>query len=337
MNDRHAPRTTVRKRRVNSDAPDPIEATANWLDGLLKENTAEGRRVMSPTTEANVRALLEAYQQAGNAPPETRAELIQAETLTTIRREIDRRLVADAKYAEARWKLEKLEKDAWFLRYGDYHATTLGAVWTEARRIAEEAKAEASAATSSARTTSPVPVVKTPEELALADFLSQPWITIDQTLRKEEVAAAFIPPGPPPTPMTDLVKKLISFLPDAIYQDVRSSIALYAHRNSMAQGHAGTLASSRKFYELAGKLNTDLVDLMRKRDMSEEVRESTRVAIVGTIALYFKDFERDELSGEPLVLRAVANGGWQVHPRAQPKDTDPSWAHLIGPIIEQLN
>jgi hypothetical protein len=43
-----------------------------------------------------------------------------------------RRLQADEKYLEARTKLESMLKDAWYLRYGDYHATNLAALREEA-------------------------------------------------------------------------------------------------------------------------------------------------------------------------------------------------------------
>jgi hypothetical protein len=65
-----------------------IHKTIKWISGLFgerkDEGTREGRRVMSPATEATLRLLLKEYRKAAEADPVTRERLTQDITLETI-------------------------------------------------------------------------------------------------------------------------------------------------------------------------------------------------------------------------------------------------------------
>ncbi|KAI5861203.1 hypothetical protein GGS23DRAFT_577566 [Durotheca rogersii] len=321
-----SPSILNRKRRAISDAPDPLEATTKWLDDLLEQRTRQGCRIISPATEANVRAILAKFQRAQEAPSGEQQNILAAESLASIRRVIDRRLAIDAKYADARLKLEKLERDAWLLRYGDYHAAALGALRGEARKIAQKAKRHqkkvqkkqealeaqmiadgnsAGASVSIAPSTTPTTQPESGDDAVLVEFLSQSWATIDQTLAREEADAENCFESEPPTqPMTQLVTKLTNLLPlTTIYRDVRESIALYAKRNELAHGHIAKLAESGKFFELAGKLNADLINVICKPGVPAAERRSTESAIMVVVNKYFEEFKRDPETNALLTFR----------------------------------
>lgn len=71
-----------------------------------------------PAHPVSYRALLKIYKEAAATPKENTIFIMQEETLTALRDEVTRRLEADAKYADLRLKLESLERDAWYIRYG---------------------------------------------------------------------------------------------------------------------------------------------------------------------------------------------------------------------------
>lgn len=281
---------------------------------------------MSPTTEANVRALLSACHADDKARSEGKPSVLTKESLTTIRHEIERRIETDEKYAEARFKLEKLTADAWLLRYGDYHATTLGAIRAEARKISRKAtrearrerkKLEKRAGSTGGTTTTDAgnaetetdaavpPMPLTTEDATLVTFMTKKWVMINDALEAEEAASRdALLPETVLRPMTDLIRKLVTGLPaGTLYEDIRLSIKLYACRNDLVHGHAGILASSGRFHELASKLNEDLIDLQRNTSINEESRQSTVAAIMGTIGTYFGKFTRHPDTGELLSYR----------------------------------
>ena len=302
---------TVRKRRVASDAADPIAATATWLDDLLKQKTADGRRVMSPLTEQSVRLLLAKLQDAARAPEEARVELTQAASLAEIREHITRRLETDEKYAAARWKLEQLEKDTWYIRYGEYHATSLKALRNKAREIADDTRKAAAAARIAANreakkfgktkkanggifANAPTPTA-TPEEEAIKTFISKPWIEVDSILDEEEKNNAKHPPSRrPPTPMLDLVRELVSQIPMMTTMEARESMKIYALRNDIVHSHAGELARTGRLVKLATKFSEDLTALVCERSITEMERDATRASIMYNVGLFFEEFNYDE-------------------------------------------
>ncbi|KAK0717013.1 hypothetical protein B0T26DRAFT_751132 [Lasiosphaeria miniovina] len=191
--------TLSRKRREDDEdrALGLIHETTEWISGLLGERkddgTPEGRRVMSPATEASLRLLVEKYTKAAEADPETRERLTRDITLETIRKEVTRRLQADEKYQEAITKLESM---------------MMLALREEARDMVKKAKSAAAAAKMRSNketkkfwektapkghggdsSSAPAPPPLTDEEKALRHFVSTKWIELDKLLNFEEEQA----------------------------------------------------------------------------------------------------------------------------------------------------
>jgi hypothetical protein len=86
---------------------------------MLTTVDAEGKRVISDSTEEPVRMILDTLQ------PEHSTDETRKASFDLNRRLFEKRLEEDRKYQDAFLKFEELERDAWFLRYGDYLAISL--------------------------------------------------------------------------------------------------------------------------------------------------------------------------------------------------------------------
>ncbi|KAK3363825.1 hypothetical protein B0T25DRAFT_627841 [Lasiosphaeria hispida] len=315
--------TLGRKRREDDGdkALVLIHETTEWISGLLGERkddgTSEGRRVMSPATEASLRLLLEKYTKAAEADPATRERLTRDIALETIRKEVARRLQVDEKYLEARTKLESLMKDAWYLRYSDYHATNLAALRGEARDMVKKAKLAAAAAKMRSdkeakefgkktapkghggdSSSTPAPPPLTDEEKALHHFVSTRWIELDKLFDLEEQRAkrAKRNPSDPSvsTPLSDLLLSLVCIVSNTAYKGTRASMKLYAARNEVAHTHIDELARTKQWLKLADRIVEDLYALETEKLITKEQRAATKAAIWYKIGLHFEVFDLDE-------------------------------------------
>ncbi|KAK0614087.1 hypothetical protein B0T14DRAFT_499435 [Immersiella caudata] len=325
-------RTVTHDRKRREDDEDKalvlIHETTEWISSLLGERkddgTPEGRRVMSPATEASLRLLLEKYTKAAEADPETRERLTRDIALETIRKEVTRRLQADEKYQEATTKLESMMKDAWYLRYGDYHATNLAALREEARDMVKKAKSAAAAAKlrsdkeakkfgkktapkghGSDGSSAPAPPSLTDEEKTLRHFVSTRWIELDKLLNFEEEQAKRAGGGlSVSTPLSDLLHNLVCLVNNTTYEDTRASMKLYAERNEVAHTDINELARTRQWLKLADRIAEDLAAPETEKLITEEQRAATKAAIWYKIGLYFEIFDLDEESFTVSAMKA---------------------------------
>lgn len=313
-----SPAAPAPKRPFQENDRDALAATTDWLAGLLRQQTSTGKRVMSPPTEANVRAMLAKCERARSA--ETAEDTLAGTSLDIMRREINRRLELDAKYATAREKLERVEQEAWFIRYGDYHAAALSSLKGEARATAKKwrlkqkrqaIKAAVDAAAlrpitgpsigpSTGPTSLPPAPPLTLEELMLETFITEPFVEVDRMLTEEEEAARDREEGEAvATPMTDLIKKLVRQMPPQVmYRHIRGSVAIYSRRNQLAHGQCARMADDGQFLDLATKLNKDLNDVHLRPTISEAERSATTAAIWSMINQFFERFERNSDTGD---------------------------------------
>jgi hypothetical protein len=113
-------RLVIRKRRASPTAVDAeLQAERDFYENMLNTVDAEGKRVISDSTEELVKTILNTLQ------PEHSTNETRKASFDLNRRLFEKRLEEDRKYQDAFLKFKELERDAWFLRYGDYLAISL--------------------------------------------------------------------------------------------------------------------------------------------------------------------------------------------------------------------
>ncbi|KAN0074834.1 hypothetical protein V8E54_007445 [Elaphomyces granulatus] len=88
---------------------------------MLAAVDSEGKRVISDSTEKLIKDILHQYR-AGQGQDDVAT---RKASFALNRRMFEKRLEEDKKYREAFLKYKSLERDAWYLRYGDYLAISL--------------------------------------------------------------------------------------------------------------------------------------------------------------------------------------------------------------------
>ncbi|KAK5995450.1 hypothetical protein PT974_03857 [Cladobotryum mycophilum] len=224
-----------------------IQFTQSLLDNEVK-------RFISPLTHLKIGTLIKACNRA-------QIYGYQANTIAAIVRDLDGRLVEDRKFEQAAYKLQAMNIDWFFLRYGAYHPTAAAA---SMRQQVEEQ-------------------LTVPEQRPARDpiegeieraFLNRSWIEIDTVLDLEErtwdawmrecVALPLGRPPPPPIHLTDVLYDLCFILFALPFSDTRDRIKEYAN---MKRDEAGARMSLQQMIEegkrelLAQRLKDDLLGL----------------------------------------------------------------------------
>ncbi|KAK3360888.1 hypothetical protein B0T24DRAFT_692934 [Lasiosphaeria ovina] len=208
-------------------------------------------------------------------------------------------------------------KDAWYLRYGDYHATNLAALLEEARDMVKKAKSAAAAAKIRSdkeveefgkktapkghggdSSSAPAPPPLTDEEKTLRHFVSTKWIELDKLLNfEDEQAKRAAGSGlSVSTPLSDLLHNLICLINDTTYKDTRASMKLYAERNEVAHADMNELARTKQWLKLADRIAEHLAALETEKSITEEQRAATKAATWYKIGVHFEIFDLDEES-----------------------------------------
>lgn len=256
-----------RKQREGDDADTTIsiirEATT-WINYLLNERqdeeTARRERITSTSslTEQSLCFLVEKYQQAADGGPVPWEEL-------------GRDITLDKKYHEAQGNLEGLVRDAWYLRYGGYHAVHLEALrGVKARNVSIRAMAAAAAARMKAYRdakifgkrvvrnggdkTAGAPPIPIDEEKALDQFLSMTWVEFDEDLTREEKLSEDRKWNPANTTFTDSLWKLTTLINNHTFRKTRHCMKFYAQWNEIAD--IGELARTKQWLKLTGFVKT---------------------------------------------------------------------------------
>jgi hypothetical protein len=115
-----SPSLVIRKRRA-TDTTDEFQAERVFYEGMLTAVDSDGKRVISDSTEKLVQDILHQYR-AGQAQDDVAT---RKASFALNRRMFEKRLEEDKKYREAFLKYKSLERDSWYLRYGDYLAISL--------------------------------------------------------------------------------------------------------------------------------------------------------------------------------------------------------------------
>ncbi|KAI0835749.1 hypothetical protein F5Y06DRAFT_275284 [Hypoxylon sp. FL0890] len=294
----------IKKRRggdiVGSTDVEPFSETTQWLRELIEENKY-GQRVMSPLTEERARQIIEYLEGIGEDLDTADTPAIHAvqSTLSRLKAEMSHRIKTDSKYAECRAKLEKLSKDGFFLRFGDYFTNAVG----DLRKMTVEVSKEAKKTQEKARWQKEEELTYPDSETdAMKSFLTQTWIQIDKilTLEEEQLASSVTKP---PTPMTNLIESLAGLdkMPD--YKGIRTAITMYAQRDDLAHQHLADIAKAGNYYALATRLRDDLRALVLQKHITPDEKETTRLAIFNMADRYFKEFKFDEYTYELLDYR----------------------------------
>lgn len=124
---------------------DPIFPQAiKFLHTLLEKYHKEEGTISQETKLRieNYLFLFILFKEATHTPTNRSMQLMIAEALTAIQEEVTRRVEDDKKYAEARFKLEALQRDAWYLRYSDYFTAEVDMLDRVAMKFKREASSE---------------------------------------------------------------------------------------------------------------------------------------------------------------------------------------------------
>ncbi|KAI1402512.1 hypothetical protein F4819DRAFT_275525 [Hypoxylon fuscum] len=271
----------IKKRRGGNDAGstdvEPISQTTQWLRELIEKNK-NGQRVMSPLTEKKARQIVASLEGIGEDLDTADTPAVQAlrGTLSGLKAEMTRRIDTDSKFAECREKLEKLSKDGFFLRYGDYFANAVGDLRKMALEVSKEAKKIQKKETTQKGEESTRP---DSENDAMKIFLTQSWINIDKILTFEENQLQSSTTKLP-TPMTTLIENLAVLAKIPVYTSIRTAITMYAQRNDLVHRHLAEMAKAGNYYGLATRIIEDLRALVVQKYITPEEKETIRLAII---------------------------------------------------------
>ncbi|KAK0716868.1 hypothetical protein B0T26DRAFT_707551 [Lasiosphaeria miniovina] len=250
---------------ARNSAHTAIEETTTFIENLLELRDKDGRRVMSTSTMNRVSDLLKFCKDTTKTPEEKQAAV-------HCRGELERRLGLDAKYASAMRKLEAMQHDQFFLRYGDYYAAVLGRVRRQAKQTGKTQQpskktippAELSGDVDEDTSANPdTPIVN---KESAPKILFTPWAHINGILSAEEdrmkdweiETQGEDADSKPETPMTDYVQEVTRRTTDYDFELVRKSIHANAIRNKLAHSHLTQLAEENKWFKLAHALPTTL-------------------------------------------------------------------------------
>jgi hypothetical protein len=161
------PSRVIRKRRAEPDSTaDEFQAEREFYERMLTAVDSEGKRVISDSTEKLVRDILGKYRpDQGQSDAATRKA-----SFALNRRMFEKRLEEDKKYREAFLKYKRLERDAWYLRYGDYLAISLADLRGNCKAKAAHQAAEAE---------------EREDAEAYRTFISRPWSEIQRLINDE--------------------------------------------------------------------------------------------------------------------------------------------------------
>ncbi|KAI2472284.1 hypothetical protein F4781DRAFT_9848 [Annulohypoxylon bovei var. microspora] len=329
------PHLNIKKRRsgdvASSTNLELIFETTEWHRELI-EKIKNSQRVMSPLTEERARQIIESLEGIGEDLDTANTPAVHAvrSTLSGLKAEMSRRIETDSKYAECRAKLEKLSKDGFFLRFGDYFANAVGdlifnpAQVSNLSKMAVEVSKEAKKPQKRGRrqkgeeSTNPESETDT-----MKIFLTQTWIQIDEILTlEEEQKISFAIKAP--TPMADLIENLAKMAKMPDYKGIRIAITMYAQRNDIVHRPLVEMAKAGNYYVLATRLRDDLRALVLQRYITPEEKQTTRLAIFKTADWYFEEFKFDEYTYELLDYRPRPAGKDGKPIREKAKGSAPS-------------
>jgi hypothetical protein len=295
----------VKKRRSTStdreDSAAKVEhtnrtRTAEYLQELLEKRDIRGRRIISPLTEKRVRELLTLYN--GSTIPSPGKEAI-----AYARDELEKRLLADRKYADAMEKLEEMQKQSFFLQYGDYYAAVLGSIRTIARGFSAKLSRDVSKSAPVGDTdNSDLRTLVQDIKSARVIFQSKPWATIYAILEDEDKSIKIweregletASSSKPQTPMTHFLEAVTARTLDWNLDQVKVSIRAYVNRNSIVHADLQSLAANGDYFDLATRLAADLKGLKKAPTACQEFLLATQTSIMRTADRYFSEFVWDD-------------------------------------------
>ncbi|KAN0070451.1 hypothetical protein V8E54_011320 [Elaphomyces granulatus] len=281
-----SPSLVIRKRRA-TDTTDEFQAERVFYEGMLTAVDSDGKRVISDSTEKLVQDILHQYRaiQAQDNVATRKA------SFALNRRLFEKRLEEDKKYREAFLKYKSLERDSWYLRYGDYLAISLADLQGKAKAAHKPTEEE-----------------ERDESEAYRMFVSRPWSEIQrlidaelQTLKTSVLEEG--PEAPLKLPMISFVKKVASMANEWDFNRVQRTIAIYVDRNNVAHSHIDELAQEDHF-KLAAKMVEDLKALADTPACCRDKIDTAKQAILTTARKYFEEFAWDDEASRLLAWRA---------------------------------
>lgn len=249
-------------------------------------------------------------------------------SIQMMKTELIRRLETDNKYEAAKQRLEELNRDHFYLRYGDYFAVACSnlrkSLRSEIAASKKRAKDEKRRARRAERTKhistipqstspdlpssdslSPYPSSANPKfgKEIVETFLLGTWSETNDTLQKEQNSINLWyeenERGPwPTTPMSDLVTELAEGATNIGFQVAKTSIKFYAERNQMAHSHIMAMARERDITKVSAQLQADLNNLAFTPYMGIREKAAAKAAIFATVGRFLKGFEYDEAKGK---------------------------------------
>ncbi|KAI0385672.1 hypothetical protein F5Y04DRAFT_276196 [Hypomontagnella monticulosa] len=315
----------VRKRRADGEDDDiqkNISETAKWLKDFVEQKNPNGRRVMSPETKKRAMELLKCFEESDEVSKETRMARAAQSSIEMIKVELTKRLETDKKYQEAKETLDRLNKDHFYLRYGNYVAVSCSDLRSALRSQIAASKRRAKKYEKKNRTpeeekpieptsTPPKPLSHDPPspyppspttrfgQETIDNFLTKPWSVTLKTMEiEDENLHAWCSSGqqdqPPASPMKGLLQALADSLPNMSYLSARDSISFYVSRNQLAHNHIMELAQQRHLSKLLGRLEDDLKNLIFTTYIDPATKDAIKAAIFVTAARIFRTFDYDE-------------------------------------------
>ncbi|TFA99457.1 hypothetical protein CCMA1212_008817 [Trichoderma ghanense] len=261
----------------------------NAILEVVKENLQEILRIkaqkpfsISPKTEKRLRDLLARWDTGDYTG------LNNATEYRALLSEINSRVEADAKYADALARLGDLDVMSFQLRYREYFPSGFEELDKSSLRLVGTQK---DAFCGEPHTLSEI------EEEALAFFEAQEWINIWERLGREP---AFRWPAFPlhgnsakESPLVHLLQ-VLARLNDTWPDTIIATLGAYIDRNAATQSRIAELAAADKVLLVASTIEEDLGDLDSAPDVWKEAVPAIRDAIFVVVARYFTVFIWEE-------------------------------------------
>ncbi|KAI1460564.1 hypothetical protein F4805DRAFT_478431 [Annulohypoxylon moriforme] len=225
-----------------------------------------------------------------------------------LKAEIGRRLATDEKYAQAKARLEKLNTEMFFIRYGDYFSQTCNflrqKLLAERKVVKNRLKRQTRKERKRAKNESgPSPQAKKgphdtiEQEETATQTGSPPSSPSEMDEEVENVAKGEGDQPSPTTPMIDLLEKLTKDQSFIAYLQARRSITLYGKRNDLAHSHIAVMMKDNEIIKAASRVQEDLKDLAEVTCVDKSTICATEEAIFTTAKLFFKELGLDKETG----------------------------------------
>lgn len=123
------------------DAIHPIFAQSIEFLKALIEKDKSGEGTMSRPTKLAIENSIKGFKDSEfTVVPTERSNWLATKVTTNIQTDMVQRVEDDKNYIEARFRLEALRRDLWYLRYGDYFTANISLLGPEVAALRREAK-----------------------------------------------------------------------------------------------------------------------------------------------------------------------------------------------------